>query len=503
MVLAELGLKITSALKKLNTASVIDEAVLGEVLKEICNALLGADVNLNQVIKLRTNVVNQVKLQSSSTSAANLRRIIQRAVVNELSNMLDPGKEPFVPKKGQPNVIMFVGLQGSGKTTTCTKLAYYYQRKGWRVALVCADTFRAGAFDQLKQNAAKIRVPFFGQSGHTDPVAVATEGVEHFIDAGFEIIIVDTSGKHKQEESLFQEMIEVANAIKPDNIIFVMDSSIGQACYAQASGFQKAVKVGSVIITKLDGHAKGGGALSAIAATNSPIIFIGTGEHFDDLEPFQAKSFIQRLLGLGDLPHLFETIKDAIPVDKQKEMMEDISKGLFTFKHLKEQLQGVLNMGSMSQIMSMIPGFGSNLITKGKEKESAEKIKRYLCMLDSMNNEELDTKKTLSPTRIERIARGSGTSVKEVTDMIADYKRMAKIVEKMGKAGLGKMNDMQSMMRNPAQMMKRMQNMMDPKTLKQIGGPQNLMNMVQEFGKMENMEEIMGKKKGGIRSKKH
>ena len=313
MVLAELGQKITSALRKLNAATVIDEAVLSEVLKEICNALLGADVNIKQVVTLRTNVMNQVKLLQTNSSAANLRRIIQKAVVNELSNMLDPGVEPFTPKKGQVNVIMFVGLQGSGKTTTCTKLAYHYQRKGWRVALVCADTFRAGAFDQLEQNAATIKVPFFGMSDQTDPVAVASEGVEHFTEAGFEVTIVDTSGKHKQEEALFQEMIEVSNAIKPDNVIFVMDSSIGQACYAQASGFQKAVKVGSVIITKLDGHAKGGGALSAIAATQSPIIFIGTGEHFDDLEPFQAKSFIQRLLGLGALPHLFEVLKEAIP----------------------------------------------------------------------------------------------------------------------------------------------------------------------------------------------
>ncbi len=500
MVLAELGLKLTAALKKLNTATVIDEGVLSEVLKDIGNALLAADVNLMQVVRLRKNVENQVKLMQTGASAANLRRIIQRSVINELSNMLDPGKEPFTPKKGQPNVIMFVGLQGSGKTTTCTKLAYYYQRKGWRVALVCADTFRAGAFDQLRQNAAKIKVPFYGLSGKSDPVAVATEGVEHFIETGFEIIIVDTSGKHKQEEALFQEMVEVAAAIKPDNVVFVMDSSIGQACYAQASAFQKAVKVGSVIITKLDGHAKGGGALSAIAATQSPIIFIGTGEHFDDLEPFGPKSFIQRLLGLGDLPQLFEVVKDAIPQDKQKEMMEDLSKGIFTFKHLKEQLQGVLNMGSMSQIMSMIPGLGANLITKGKEKESAERIKRYLYMLDSMTNDELESKKNLTPSRIERIARGSGTSIKEVTDMIGDYKKMSKMVEKMGKAGLGKVADMQNMMRNPGQMMKRMQNMMDPKMLKQIGGPQNLMNMMHEFGKMDNMEELMGKKK--VRGKK-
>ena len=163
--------------------------------------------------------------------------------------------------------------------------------------------------------------------------------------------------------------------------------------------------------------------------------------------------------------------------------MQDITKGIFTFKHLKEQLQGVLNMGSMGQVMSMIPGFGSNLMTKGKEKESAEKIKRYLYMLDSMTDEELEVKKTLDASRIERVARGSGTSVKDVNEMITNYKRMAKVVENMGKAGIGKMNDMQNMMRNPGQMMKRMQNMMDPKILQQMGGPQNLMNMMHEIGR--------------------
>lgn len=178
---------------------------------------------------------------------------------------------------------MFVGLQGSGKTTTCTKVAYYYKKKGWKVGLVCADTFRAGAFDQLKQNAAKVKIPFYGSYVETDPVAIAEEGVNSFKEAGMEIVIVDTSGRHKQETDLFDEMKQVEKSIKPDNIIFVMDSSIGQQCYAQAEAFKKAVNVGSVIITKMDGHSKGGGALSAVAATKSPIIFVGDGEHFENL----------------------------------------------------------------------------------------------------------------------------------------------------------------------------------------------------------------------------
>jgi len=179
---------------------------------------------------------------------------------------------------------MFVGLQGSGKTTTCTKLAYHYMKKGWKSCVVCADTFRAGAYDQLKQNSTKARIPFYGRYEResinffnsfnqisiffysyteVDPVVIAQDGVEMFKNEGFEFIVVDTSGRHKQEDSLFEEMLQVANAVKPDNIIFVMDASIGQACEAQARAFKEKVDVGSVIITKLDGHAKGGGALSA------------------------------------------------------------------------------------------------------------------------------------------------------------------------------------------------------------------------------------------------
>jgi signal recognition particle subunit SRP54 len=207
---------------------------------------------------------------------------------------------------------MFVGLQGSGKTTTCTKFAFHYMKKNWRVGLVCADTFRAGAFEQLKMNAAKIKCPFFGHKRETDPVKIAQEGVEFFRAQKYEIIIVDTSGRHKQEVALFDEMKQVEKVCNPDTAIFVMDGSIGQACYDQAKAFKDSVKVGSVIVTKLDGHAKGGGALSAVAATESPIVFLGTGEHFEDLETFKAAGFVKRLLGMGDISGLLETVQDAI-----------------------------------------------------------------------------------------------------------------------------------------------------------------------------------------------
>lgn len=318
MVLTELGEKLTGALKKLNQASVVDEAALKSCLNDISMALLQADVNVLFVKKLKDNITMQFKL--SEESGSNLRKMILQSVVEELTGMLTVDRKPFEPKKGKPNVIMLVGLQGSGKTTTCTKFAYYWKKKNFRVALVCADTFRAGAFDQLKQNATKVRIPFYGSYTETDPVAIAKEGVEQFKKEGFEIIIVDTSGRHKQEEDLFDEMKQVEAVVKPDETIFIMDSSIGQMCKDQATAFKKAVRVGSVIITKLDGHSKGGGALSAVTATDSPIIFIGTGEHFNDFEPFNPESFVKRLLGLGDLKRLFEVIKDVVPMENQPEL---------------------------------------------------------------------------------------------------------------------------------------------------------------------------------------
>jgi len=275
MVLAELGRKITAALQKFNRLTVIDNDAVKECLKDICNTLLGSDIDVKYVMRLRDNVIT--KLKQEELQKGNVRILIKTTVIKELTNLMEVDKKPYEPKRGKTNIIMLVGLQGSGKTTTCSKLAYYYKKKGWRVAMVCADTFRAAAFDQLKQNA------FYGSYIETDPVTIAEEGVAEFKNEGMEIIIVDTSGRHKQEIELFDEMKQVEKAVQPNNIIFTMDSSIGQQCYAQAEAFRKAVNVGAVIITKMDGHSRGGGALSAVAATKSPIIFIGDGEHFENL----------------------------------------------------------------------------------------------------------------------------------------------------------------------------------------------------------------------------
>jgi signal recognition particle subunit SRP54 len=232
--------------------------------------------------------------------------------------------------------------------------------------------------------------------------------------------------------------------------------------------FNKTIKVGSVIITKLDGHAKGGGALSAVAATQSPVVFIGTGEHFDDLEPFEAEGFIKRLLGLGDLSGLMKSVKEAISEDQQKKMVENIQKGQFTLRDMKEQFQSVLNMGPLSQVVGMIPGLSANLIPKGKEKEGTERVKRFLYMMDSMTTEELDCVKPLTETRMARIAQGSGTKVEEVNFLLEEHKKFQKLVgniSKMNPAGK-KPADLEAMKRNPQAALQQMSKNMDPKMLK-------------------------------------
>mmetsp|Transcript_73330 Transcript_73330/g.166218 ORF Transcript_73330/g.166218 Transcript_73330/m.166218 type:complete len:520 (-) Transcript_73330:84-1643(-) len=485
MVLSELGQKITGAFRKLNAAAIIDDELLDEVLKEIASALLQADVNVRYVSELRSQVKKRVLLETDA-SGTNKRKLIQKAVVEELTNLVSTDRKPYKLERGVCNVVMFVGLQGSGKTTTCTKYAHYYNRKGWKTALVCADTFRAGAFDQLKQNASKVRIPFYGDYNETDPVKIAEEGVAMFKKEKYDLILVDTSGRHRQETALFDEMKQVEEAVQPHDIVFIMDSHIGQACYEQAKAFRECVNVGSVIITKLDGHAKGGGALSAVAATNSPIIFLGTGEHFEEFSTFDPQSFVSRLLGMGDLKGLFQTISEAMPLDKQPELLKKLSKGKFSLRDLYEQFRNLQKMGPMGQVMQMIPGM-SQMLPQGAEKEGAKRIKRFMVMMDSLTDDELDSIVPITDSRKLRIARGSGSSLGEVHLLLEEYKRMEKMVGKMGKSGLfGKGGDMTQLGRNPGQVLQKMQSAIDPRMLQQMGGAQNMMKMMKEFGKMED-----------------
>lgn len=356
MVLQDLGRRINAAVTDLTRSQTLDEKAFDGMIKEISNALVEADVNIKLVSTLRKSIKSSVKF-SELPPHANKKRIIQKAVFDALVDIVNPHQTPYNPKKGKVNVIMFVGLQGAGKTTTCTKLARWYQARGFKTCLVCADTFRAGAYDQLKQNAIKAKIPYYGSYTTTDPVVVARDGVEKFKKERFEIIIVDTSGRHHQEDALFAEMVEIQAAVQPQQTVMVLDASIGQAAEAQSRAFKETADFGAIIITKTDGAAAGGGAISAVAATHTPIVFIGTGEHLLDLEKFNPQSFVSKLLGMGDMQGLVEHVQ-SLKLD-QKETMKNISEGKFSIRDLRDQLQNIMKMGPLSKMAGMIPGLSN------------------------------------------------------------------------------------------------------------------------------------------------
>ncbi|KAL8709519.1 MAG: hypothetical protein Q9220_005761 [cf. Caloplaca sp. 1 TL-2023] len=504
MVLQDLGRRINSAVSDLTRSPNLDEKAFDNMIKEICSALLEADVNVKLVGTLRKSIKSTVNFKDIPP-AVNKKRLIQKAVFDELVKLVDPHAEPFKPKKGKPNVIMFVGLQGAGKTTTCTKLARHYQTRGFKSCLVCADTFRAGAFDQLKQNATKAKIPYFGSLTSTDPAQVALEGVAKFKKERFEIIIVDTSGRHRQEKDLFDEMTQIQSAIKPDQTIMVLDATIGQQAEAQSKAFKETADYGAIIITKTDGHASGGGAISAVAATHTPIAFMGTGEHMLDLERFAPQPFVSRLLGMGDMAGLVEHVQ-ALKLD-QKDTMKHIAEGVFTVRDLRDQLQNIQKMGPLSKMAAMMPGLGQAM--QGMDDaEGAMKMKRMLYIFDSMTEKELDSDGKMladQPSRMTRIAHGSGTSVREVEDVLGQHRVMGQMAKRVGgaaknmqkgQAAMGGHNRQQQQM---AAMQKAMSQggaggggggMAD--MMKMLGGGGDMSSMLKNLGNMGGLGGLQG-----------
>ncbi|KAK1564908.1 hypothetical protein Q3G72_014363 [Acer saccharum] len=342
MALAELGGIMSRAIQQMLNATIIDEKVLNEFLDVISRALLQSDVPLDIVSVIQTDMRKILNLEGDCDKF----RMIQLILFDELYRILYPGNPSFTPEKGKTSVIMFVG-QGSEKTT-CTKYAYYHLKKGWKPALVCANTSRDGAFDQLEQNATDAKIPFYESYTESDPVRIAVEGVERFKKENCDLIIVDTGGRHKEDASLFEEMRQVAEATKPDLVVFVMDSSIGHAAaFDQARAFKQNVSVGAVIITKMDGHAKGVGALSAVAATKCPVIFIGTGVLIDEFRVFDVRRFVCHTLGMGNSFRRMYKIRAVVPMDQQPDLQQNRFGRNFTFRTLYERFQKKLKRGSI------------------------------------------------------------------------------------------------------------------------------------------------------------
>ncbi|MBU4373183.1 MAG: signal recognition particle protein Srp54 [Euryarchaeota archaeon] len=424
MVLDKLGDSLQSAIKKLVGASRIDEKIVDEVVRDIQRAMLQADVNVKHVMAL-SQKIKQRSLKEAPPSGMSPREHVIRIVYQELINIL--GKSANV--KLAPQTIMMVGLQGSGKTTTTAKLARYFQRKGLKAAVICADTFRAGAYDQLKTLCDRMGIFFYGEKDVKDAVAITQRGLR--VIEKYDVKIIDTAGRHALERDLIKEMEDIHKVAKPDHRFLVLDAAMGQLASEQARAFNASIGITGVVITKLDGTAKGGGALSAVSETDSAIAFIGVGETTDDLEKFEADRFISRLLGMGDIKSLIEKAEETLKGEEFD--MESMLRGKFTLKDMYKQMEAVNKMGPLKQVMSMMPlGKLGMKVSDDMFAVTQEKMKKYKFIMDSMTDRELEDPKHINSPRITRIARGSGTKYEEVRELLKYHKTMQKTIKGMG-----------------------------------------------------------------------
>ncbi len=405
--------------------AVIDRASIRKILRELERELLKADVPPSLVAEIARKVEERT-LKEDVPPGFSRRELLLRNMYEELVNILG-GKSRYEPRIRKGATVLLVGLQGSGKTTTAAKLALYYKRRGFRVGLVCADNYRPGALEQLKQLAEAAGVEFYGDR-ELPPVEVAKKGAAVLRERGVDLVIIDTAGRHKEERALLEEVKEMAETVKPDEVMLVLDATIGKSAGAQAEAFHSVVPIGSIILTKMDGAARGGGALAAVAKTGARIAFIGVGEKLDELEPFDPSSFVGRLLGMGDLKALVERMERArLSIEP-----ESLMKGRFTLLEFKQQLEELGKLGPLRKIFEMLPG--SYQLTPELEKAGSENIKKWIAIMNSMTREELLKPEVLDRSRMVRIAKGSGTSVKDVRELLAAYKRAQKLLKQLGRS---------------------------------------------------------------------
>ena len=432
MVLEKLGSSLYEALRKVLRAPVVDLELVKELVRDFQRALLQADVNVQLVMELSQNIEKRA-LEEELPPGISRREHLVKVVHDELTRFVGERPEPLDIQPGRQNLLMLVGIQGSGKTTTAAKLARYFQKRGLRPAVVCADTFRPGAYDQLRQLAESINVDFYGEEGGGDPIAIARRGAERF--RGHEVVVIDTSGRHKEEKALIAEMREIAAAVRPREIVLVLDGTIGQQAAAQAQAFNEATDIGSIVVAKLDGSARGGGALSSVAATGARIKFIGTGERIEDLEPFDPGRFIGRLLGMGDIEGLVKRVREAeVPVT-EKDVRAMLS-GRFTLADMYQQMEAMRSMGPLQKVLGMIPGLGYQLPEEGFD-VAEERLDRFRVIIQSMTPGERESPRIINASRLRRIARGSGTEEREVRELIKQYNAMRRMLKQLrGRRGL-------------------------------------------------------------------
>lgn len=428
MVLEGLGKSLDNLVRKIRKLPEVDKDTINAILQELQRALLMADVKVEICLAVTENIRKQAMDQTISEKI-NRREFIIKILHDELINLLGGKEAPKRIKTGRQNIILLVGIQGSGKTTTVGKLANFYKNKGYNLGVICVDTWRPGAYDQMAQTLDSIGVPHFGEPEEKSPFKIAKKGLKKFQEEKKDLIIIDTAGRHKEEKDLMEEMIKLEEFVKPDETILIIDGSLGQQAYNQAFAFASSTHIGSIIVTKLDGSAKGGGALSAAAASKAPIKYIGVGEKIDDLEEFNPSKFVGTLLGIPDIEGLLEKVKEA-EIEPDEEMAKRLMKGKFTLEDLYQQLLALKKMGPFKKILMMLGG--QNIPDEFKDMAEAN-LEKWKVVLSSMTQTEKDDPELIRKTRITRIANGSGTSYSTIKQMLKQYDQMKMFMKNITK----------------------------------------------------------------------
>ena len=416
----DLGKNLSELIRKVLSRSTIDERAVEDLIKGLQRILIQADVDVKLLFQLSESIRRRC-LKEKLPPGLTLREQVMKVVYEELVKLLGEEKASLLGKKR----IMLLGLFGSGKTTTCGKLAKYFQKQGFKPAMICCDYHRPAAPEQLSQMGDKLRVPVH-VSKKNDPYDALKEGLQKF--KKYDTIIVDTAGRDALDKELAEELKKMDKILQPDEALLILPADIGKIGGRQAEEFNKLVGITGVIITKMDGTAKGGGVLSACSATEARVKFIGTGEKTENLEAYDPVRFVSRLLGMGDLQTLLEKAKEA---EFKEEDVEKIISGKFTLQDFYNQLAGVQKMGSLDNIVNMLPGL-SYKIPEEMLVVQEEKLKKYKYIMDSMTPEERKDADLIHSSRIKRIASGSGTTQKDVRDLLKQYKQAKKMMKKIG-----------------------------------------------------------------------
>jgi len=411
---------LQNAIKSLRKAVVLDKKTVKDYVKEIQKTLIYADVNIALVQNISKAIEERGLLEKPPGMLSRQENLV-KITYEELARLL--GEEGRL-EASDGQKILLVGVQGSGKTTTAAKLARHFKKGGLNPKLICADTFRPAAYEQLKQLSEEIHVPFYGETGEKDTVKIIKHGIDHHKQG---LIIIDSEGRHKLDQSLMADINRVSREITPDKTLLVLDGTMGQTAAEHAKAFKNSCRIDGVIVSKLDGTAKGGGALSACAETGAHVYFIGMGEHIQDLEPFDPKRFVGKLIGFGDIEGLIEKAKE---IDLDEESAKRMMSGKFSLHDLRYQIEQMQKMGPLSRVMEMLPVGGK--IPKDLVDLQEGKIKNFKVIMDSMTDAEMDDPTIIKQSRIERIAKGSGTPAADVRELLNYHKKMKKVMKSVG-----------------------------------------------------------------------